>query len=97
MGEAYQAIYPQTLRAQFLGFYPPPLRSVAPFMDRKPKAESLGDILKITELIRREAGLQLNPALLQDGAHDSLGLLFQDIDFWLWKTKLNSSADLSLD
>lgn len=97
MGEAYQAIYPQMLRAQFLGFFPPPLHSVAPFMDRKPKAESLGDILKITELIRREAGLQLNPGLLQDGAHDSLGLLFQAIDFCFWKTKLNSSADLSRD
>ena len=62
-------------------------------MDRKSKAESLGDLLKITELIRREAGLQLDPGPLQDGAHDSLGLLLQAIDLWLWKTKLKSSAE----
>lgn len=66
-------------------------------MDRKSKAESLGDLFKITELIRREAGLQLDPGPLQDDPLDSLGLVLPAIDPWLWKTKLNSSAeDLSL-
>lgn len=70
MGETHQVPYPQMLRAQFLGFFPPPLHSVAPFMDRKSKAESLGDLLKITELIRR-GRTPARPRTLQDGAHDS--------------------------
>lgn len=83
------------LRAQSLGFFFffPLLHSVAAFTDKNPKAQSFSDLCKVTELIRREAGLELDPELLQDGSRDSMWPLLQGIDLWLWKTKLISSAE----